>query len=154
LTTWKKKANVVKCSTENENSRPVFRIYFGDEFDQVLETTQPCTATATHKRSAFKELSNCFYNSDDNPVLKSVTFGVQNKDIFQIDFGKINEDEVKLKRNVKRKLSINNEMQEKIPIYIIKLDHHYSNETLEDASVITDPEVIQIIYESIGNEVL
>src|SRR6266480_7784853 len=50
----------------------------------------------------------------------------------------------------KEKLAINNEMQENIPISIIKLNNH-SFETLEDMPTITDPEVIQMIYESIGN---
>src|ERR1044072_3167084 len=51
----------------------------------------------------------------------------------------------------KEKLAINNETQREIPISIVKLDHHYYNETSEDASTITDPEVIQMVYESIGN---
>jgi len=111
-----------------------------------------------------------------------VTFGFQNKDLFQVNFGEIDEDEVKLKHVLtvkaidqgqiprdgyrvitslsndlvkewamsKEKLAINNEMQENIPISIIKLNNHFF-ETLEDMPTITDPEVIQMIYESIGN---
>ncbi|CAG8635940.1 2641_t:CDS:2, partial [Funneliformis caledonium] len=212
LTTWEKKANVVKCSIEYENSKPIFRIYYGDKFDQVLETTQSCTATATqiqkklnpntrtllsdtllfgvqlqilrtahetrtrklkaynkitiktknerarnlskHTRSTFTELSNCFYNSNDNPVLKSlkaIDQGQIPRNSYQIIIP-LSNNLVKEWAMSKEKLSINNEMQEKILIYIIKLHHHYSNETLKDASAITDSEVIQMVYESIGND--
>ena len=46
ITTWGrgKCQNVVKCSIEYENSQPVFIIFYGN---QVLRTTQSCTAAAT-----------------------------------------------------------------------------------------------------------
>src|SRR3990170_2016445 len=48
ITKWGKgKSNTVKCSIYYENSKPVFRIYYGDNFDQILETTQSCTNGAT-----------------------------------------------------------------------------------------------------------
>ena len=42
-------------------------------------------------------------------------------------------------------------MQEKIPISIVKLNSDCSTEPLEDTPTITDPEVIQIVQEAIGN---
>src|SRR6266496_507129 len=49
MTTWGrgKNQNAVKCSINYENSKPVFRIYYGDRFERVLETTQSCTSAAT-----------------------------------------------------------------------------------------------------------
>jgi hypothetical protein len=42
----------------------------------------------------------------------------------------------------KEKLVINNEMQERIPISIIKLDNHSFETLMKDVPTITDPEVI------------
>ena len=42
-------------------------------------------------------------------------------------------------------------MQDKFPISIIKLNSDCPSEPLEDTPAITDPEVIQVIHESIGN---
>jgi hypothetical protein len=42
-------------------------------------------------------------------------------------------------------------MQDKIPISIIKLNSNHPSESLENTPAITDPEVIQVIHESIGN---
>ena len=120
-------------------------------YDKIITKTKNLRARnlAKRTRSAFEDLSNSFYNSDDELVLKSVTFGVQNKDLFQVDYGEIDEDEAKLKRVLtvkaidqgqiprdgyriitslsdnlvkewamsKEKLTINNEMQEKVPIF-------------------------------------
>ena len=49
------------------------------------------------------------------------------------------------------KAIINKEMQDKIPISIIKLNGDCPPEPLEDTPAITDPEVIQVIHESVGN---
>jgi hypothetical protein len=53
--------------------------------------------------------------------------------------------------SIKRKSIINKEMQDKIPISIIKLNSNHPSESLENTPAITDPEVIQVIHESIGN---
>ena len=54
MTTWGrgKNANVVKCSINYENSKPVFRVYYGVNFVQVLESTQSCTSVATQVQKA------------------------------------------------------------------------------------------------------
>jgi hypothetical protein len=49
------------------------------------------------------------------------------------------------------KAVINKEMQKKIPISVVKLNNNYSSESFENTSTITDPEVIQMVHESIGN---
>lgn len=155
------------------------------DYDKITTKTKNERAKkfAKRTRSAFEDLSNCFYNSEDEPVLKSITFDVQNKDTFQVDFGEIDEDEIKLKRILtveaidqgqiprngyrtittlsndlikewavsKEKALINKEMQEKIPISIVKLNSHHSTGPLEGTPAITDPEVIQMVQEAIGN---
>ena len=69
-------------------------------YDKITTKTKNERARklAKRTRSTFEDLSNSVYNSEDEIGLKSVTFGVQNKDLFQVDFGEIDEDEVKLKR--------------------------------------------------------
>ena len=48
MTTWgKNKQNAVKCSINYENSKPVFRVYYGNRFERVLETMQSCTMAVT-----------------------------------------------------------------------------------------------------------
>jgi hypothetical protein len=42
-------------------------------------------------------------------------------------------------------------MQEEIPISIVKLNSYHSTEPLEGTPAITDPEVIQMVQEAIGN---
>lgn len=155
------------------------------DYDKITTKTKNERAKnfAKRTRSAFKDLSNCFYNSEDELILKSIIFNVQNKDTFQVDFDKINKDEIKLKRiltveaidqgqiprngywtittlsNVlikewavsKEKALINKEMQEKILISIVKLNNHHSTGPLEGTPAITDPEVIQVVQEAIGN---
>jgi len=138
---------------------------------------------AKRTRSSFEDLSNFFYDSENTPVLKSITFGIQNKDTFQVDFGEIEEEEIKSKRILtvkaidqgqisrdsyrtittlsndlikewavsEEKALINKEMQEKIPISIVKLNNNCSAEPLEGTPTITDPEVIQMVHEAIGN---
>jgi hypothetical protein len=70
------------------------------DYNKITQNTKNERAKkfAKRTRSAFKDLSNCFYNSEDEPVLKSITFDIQNKDTFQVDFGEIDKDEMKLKR--------------------------------------------------------
>ncbi|CAI2183914.1 17528_t:CDS:2 [Funneliformis geosporum] len=158
ITKWGKgKSNTVKYSIYYENSKLVFKIYYNDNFDQILETTQLCINRATQvqkilhpdnnslisgtllfgmqlqvlktsrekrikklkpyenitektrneraqhfaecTRSAFKDLSNYCYNPEDELTLNSMTFtvGIQ-KDSYQIDFGKVDKKEIKLKR--------------------------------------------------------
>jgi hypothetical protein len=52
ITVWGKQPNTVKCSIRYENSKPFFRVYYGDNFDQVLETTRSCTTVATQIQKA------------------------------------------------------------------------------------------------------
>ena len=54
ITTWGrgKNANVVKCSINYENFKPVFWVYYGVDFVQVLESTQSCTSVATQVQKA------------------------------------------------------------------------------------------------------
>ena len=54
---------------------------------------------AKRTRSAFEDLSNYCYNSEDELTLNSMTFtvGIQ-KDSYQIDFGEVDKKEIKLKR--------------------------------------------------------
>ena len=154
-------------------------------YDKITTKTQNERAKnfAKRTRSAFEDLSNFFYDSENEPVLKSIIFNVQNKDTFQVDFGEIDKEENKLKRILtvkatdqgqisrngyrtittlsndlikewavsEEKALINKEMQEKIPISIVKLNSDCSTEPLEDTPTITDPEVIQIVQEAIGN---
>jgi len=52
MTVWGRQSNTVKCSIDYENSKPLFRVYYGDKFDQKLETTRSCTDVATQVQKA------------------------------------------------------------------------------------------------------
>ncbi|CAG8705873.1 2343_t:CDS:2, partial [Funneliformis caledonium] len=197
---WEReKSNTVKYFIHYKNSKPVFRIYYGDNFDQMLETTQSCTNEATQiqkilhpdnnslisgillfsvqlqvlktahekriiKLKPYENLSNYCYNSEDELTLNSIKFSVSiQKDFYQIDFSEVDKKEIKLKHALtvkaidqkqisqdgyrtiislsnnlikewaisEEKVIINKEMQEKIPISIIKLDNNYSTESFK-----------------------
>lgn len=52
ITVWKKQSNTVKYSIRYENFKSFFRVYYDNNFEQVLEIIRSCTAVATQIQKA------------------------------------------------------------------------------------------------------